>query len=101
MRNSIFDFPHTCPKINKAIDECSSKIYNHLYDIIIKELEMDINVKKIKEWSEIIYDDIEDCFETVRETNENMREEAEKQLKSLKDELEDTIDKLKNLEVDI
>ena len=40
-------------------------------------------------WESIIYDSAENCFEGVRKTNEDMRKEAEYQIENLIDELEE------------
>ncbi len=45
-----------------------------------------------------MYDDISDCFESVRQTNEEMREEANRQITDLEDELSNAKDEIKSLE---
>jgi polyhydroxyalkanoate synthesis regulator phasin len=40
-------------------------------------------------WVESIYDSAENCFEKVRETNQDMRKEAEYQIENLIEELEE------------
>jgi gas vesicle protein len=100
-RRNSFDFPHTCPKIDKAIDSCKDSIESYLIDYISELSPMipDEEVERIaKEWSKQMYDNISDCFESVRQTNEEMREEANRQISSLEDELESTKDEIKNLE---
>ena len=99
IRNS-FDFAHTCPKIDKAIDSCKDTIESYLTDYISEICPMmpDESVSKIaEEWSKQIYDAISDCFESVRRTNEEMRGEANRQISSLEDELENAKDEIKNL----
>ena len=100
-RRNSFDFAHTCPKIDKAIDSCKDRLESYLTDYI-KELSPmipDAEVERIaKDWSKEMYDDISDCFESVRQTKEEMREEANRQIASLEDELSDAKDEIKSLE---
>jgi gas vesicle protein len=99
-RRNSFDFAHTCPKIDKAIDSCKDRLESYLTDYINEMCPMipDTKVSKIaKEWSTQMYDDISDCFESVRQTNEEMRDEANRQIESLEDELENEKDEVKHL----
>lgn len=100
-RRNSFDFAHTCPKIDKAIDSCKYILESYLTDYITEMCPM-IPKEKIseiaKDWSKQMYDDISDCFENVRQTNEEMRAEANRQIASLEDELENAKDEIKHLE---
>ena len=100
-RRNSFDFAHTCPKIDKAINSCKDRLESYLTDYINEMCPMipDQKVAEIaKDWSEQIYDDISDCFESVRQTNEEMRDEANRQIANLEDELENAKDEIISLE---
>ncbi len=100
-RRRSFDFGHTCPKIDKAIDSCKDTLENYLIDYIneLSPMIPDAEVERIaKEWGKQMYDDISDCFESVRQTNEEMRDEANRQMADLEDELENVKDEIKHLE---
>ena len=95
------DFSYTCPKIDKEIDRVKSTIEDHLEDYI-KQLCPLMSLDTVYElrttWTKEIYDNIESAIETVRETNQDMRNQAEKQINQLNDEvseLKDEISKLK------
>ena|SRR3990167_7348561 len=91
MARSNFDFSHTCPKIDKAIDSAKDGIENRLINII-ESLCPHIPETKVeelaREWAGEIYNDIKDCFESVRETNKDMRKAAEDQINTLADEVD-------------
>lgn len=86
-----FDFPYTCPLIDKEIEYCKNTIENYLTDYIEKlcPLMPEEEIKKIsKQWGKDLYDAISSCFEIIRETNEKIRNEAEKQIDILENEIE-------------
>jgi len=77
-RRNSFDFAHTCPKIDKAIAAAKHTIQSYLKDYINDLCPYIPDEKAIElsnDWGETIYNDISDCFESVRETNEDMRRE--------------------------
>lgn len=84
------DFSHTCPKIDKAISSAKDTIQAYLKDYII-ELSPYVSEDKADElstdWAEQIYNEISDCFELVRETNEDMRKQADSQIDNLEGEV--------------
>ena len=91
MRRCNFDYPNTCPKIDSAIGDAKRIIENFLVDLIaevcpyIPEREL----KKLADDNAAqLYRGLEDAFEEVRTTNEDMRDEADRQIGQLKDELE-------------
>jgi predicted RNase H-like nuclease (RuvC/YqgF family) len=100
-RRSSFNYPHTCPKIDKAIASAKHVIQSHLRDYI-KDLCPYIPDEKAIElsddWGVIIYDNISDCFEIVRETNEDMRREANSRIDRLVDEISDLNEQIEELE---
>lgn len=98
--NSL-NFPHTCSKIDKAIDNCKTILYNQLYDIIkeLSPLIPDNHISRLaSDYSDNLYDKISDCFESVRETNEEMREQADYQIKNLVEKIEELEDIVKQSE---
>lgn len=100
-RRNSFDFAYTCPKIDKAIDRCKDILESYLTDYIceLSPKIPDVEVERIaKEWSKQMYDNISDCFESVRETNEKMRDEANRQIADLEDEISNLKDEVKSLE---
>ena len=100
-RRNSFDFAHTCPKIDKAIAEAKHTIQSYLKDYINDLCPYIPDEKAIElsnNWGETIYNDISDCFENVRETNEDMRKEADSQIDKLADEISDLNEQIKELE---
>jgi gas vesicle protein len=100
-RRSSFDFAHTCPKIDKAIDSCKDTIEDYLSGYIenLSPLIPSNEIERIsKEWSEELYNAISDCFESVRETNEDMRDEANRQISNLEYEIASLKADVKHLE---
>ena len=100
-RRNSFNFAHTCPKIDKAIDSCKDTLESYLTDYIneLSPMIPDAEVERIaKEWSKQMYDAISDCFENVRQTNEEMRDEANRQIADLEDEISNLKDEIKSLE---
>ena len=84
------DYGNTCPKIDKAISEVKNTIFDYVVDLI-KDLCPYIPNEKAdevaKDWADSIYNQISDCFEVVRETNEDMRKQANYQIGCLEDEI--------------
>jgi len=102
-RNS-FDFAHTCPKIDKAIGECKERIEYSLIPIIqsICEHISDEKAEELaKKYADGLYSVVEDCFESVRQTNQEMRDSANKQISNLDDEVENLKDKVKYFEIQL
>ena len=95
------DFSYTCPKIDKEIDRVKSTIEDHLEDYI-KQLcplmSLDTVYELRTNWAKEIYDNIESAIETVRETNQDMRNQAEKQINQLNDEVSDLKEEISKLE---
>jgi len=100
-RNNSLDFPHTCPKIDKAIGECKDILESHLYDYIIAlspYIPESTASKLSKEWSKDVYDSISHCFESVRETNEELRDAANQQISNLEDDIYNLKEEINHLE---
>ena len=100
-RRNYFDFAHTCPKIDKAIDSCKDTLESYLSGYIedlcpyIPQAEVE---RISKDWSKEMYNAISDCFESVRQTNEEMRDEANRQIADFEDEISNLKDEVKYLE---
>jgi chromosome segregation ATPase len=86
------DFSHTCPKIDKAISEAKDTIIDYLKDYIT-DLCPYISDEKAnelsKDWGTDLYDKISGGFEATRETNEDMRKEADRQIDYAEAEIKD------------
>ena len=98
------DFPHTCPKIDRAISEAKNTIIGYLKDCIT-DLCPYISDEKAnelaKDWGTDLYDKISDGFEATRETNEDMRREADYQIKELESEIDDLNSEIIDLEIQL
>ena len=95
------DFSYTCPKIDKEIDRVKSTIEDHLEDYI-KQLcplmSMETVYELRSQWTKEMYDNLESAFETVRETNQDMRNQAEKQINQLNDEVSELKEEISALQ---
>jgi len=93
MSRKNFDYGYTCPDIDKEISNFESTLNDNLIDLISELNPMFSETNKEREyregWAESIYDSAENCFEKVRETNQDMRKEAEYQIENLIEELEE------------
>lgn len=95
------DFSYTCPKIDKEIDRVKSTIEDHLEDYI-KQLcplmSLDTVCELRSQWTKEMYNNLEYAIETVRETNQDMRNQAEKQINQLNDEVSELKEELSTLQ---
>jgi hypothetical protein len=96
-----FDFPYTCPSIDKAIRQAEETISSHIHDLLEEACPLlDLTTIGMRDHinasAKSLYSDIEECFEKVRETNERMRHEAESQLKTLQGEIDNLKYELEN-----
>lgn len=86
-----FYYPHTCPDIDKNIESAKSYLYDNIESMLeeccpmLKDFQ---KVEYIKSWVGNIYRDMEDIFEGVRTTNQDMRSEADRQISALEEEIE-------------
>jgi DNA-binding FrmR family transcriptional regulator len=101
MRRVYFDYPNTCPQIDKQIGAVRDEIFNFLNGLL-KEACPLLDDKTLHEVADqnanLLYERIEDCFEVTRETNEKMRREAEKQIDALQSELTDLEHELQDIQ---
>lgn len=89
-----FDYPNTCPAIDRYIKEAKENIENQLKDIVYQLSPLFYEVENqrdsiVKTWAEEIYSDLESIFEDVRSTNSDMRESAESQIEQLERRISD------------
>jgi len=85
-----FNYGYTCPNIDKEIEAAKQNIRDNIEEIVEEccpLLTDDPLAQFASRWADEIYNGIESCFEIVRETNENMRTEAERQIGNLEDEI--------------
>lgn len=92
-KRAIFDYANTCPQIDRALKEAEAELSN-VMDTLLGEAcplltggfhRRDILI----DWSKRGFEAVEQAFEEVRSTNEDMRRAAESQIESLADELSD------------
>lgn len=100
MRRIAFDFPNTCPRIDKQINEAKDVIYKFLESLLEEAcplLSPETLQRIASENADDLCRDLEDCFEATRSTNEEMRRAADRQISELHDEvanLEAQVDRL-------
>jgi len=100
------NFYQTCPTIDQGIAECKDIIENYLDDMvndINPEFYSDEKGKNknnvVESFKDMIYNDIEHIFESVRETNVQMREVADEQIRNLEYEVEEMSSELEDLKI--
>ena len=104
MRGVDFDYPNTCPKIDKAIKSAKGVIEQFLERLLEDAcplLPPDVMRRLAEENAESLYSDLEDAFESVRSENESMRREADSQIRELKREMSDLESKASALEGEV
>ena len=100
-RSKSFDYPHTCPTIDKEIDRCKSSLEDGISDIIIDVcpyIPSEVLAKISREKSSQLFESISNYFETVRESNQDIRGEACRKIDSLISEIEDLKSVIQDLE---
>ena len=83
-----FDYPYTCPKIDKNITEFKDQLYQHIDNLIsdhnelfYEQLDKTKQLEKyIQQYVDNLYNDVEQIFETVRSSNSDIRDAAEYQI---------------------
>ena len=97
MRFVFFDYPNTCPKIDKEIDKAKGVIQSGIENLLEQACPFmswpDVQ-RHATDFAEDIYSELQSCFETVRSTNEDMRSAADSQI-------EDLIEEVRNLEYEL
>lgn len=100
---STFDYPYTCPDINKNIEYIQCTIENFLQYLIDDYKDNGVNEDlSVKQLSKDLYSDIEQYIEEIRSSNQSIRDAAEKQIQDIENEKFDLeLDlKDKNKEID-
>jgi vacuolar-type H+-ATPase subunit I/STV1 len=96
-----FDYSYTCPKIDKEINSVKSTIGSFLKDYIERlcPLMSSSTVLELSnDWTEELYESLESAFETVRETNSDIRAAAENQIDKLEERISEMEDEIEALE---
>ena len=83
-----FDYPYTCPKIDKNITEFKDQLYQHIDSLIsdhnelfYEQLDKTKQLEKyIQQYVDNLYNDVEQIFETIRSSNSDIRDAAEYQI---------------------
>ena len=83
-----FNYPYTCPKIDKNITEFKDQLYQHIDNLIsdhnelfYEQLDKTKQLEKyIQQYVDNLYNDVEQIFETVRTSNSDIRDAAEYQI---------------------
>ena len=90
MSNAEFNFPNTCPKIDRALTEVEQGLEKAISDLLEEACPfldsrslIRISEEKVKDFMKLV----SPGFETVRELNSEMRYAAEVQIESLFEEL--------------
>lgn len=97
-----FDYAYTCPKINKAISQAKDLLAAEIEDILSEAcplLEVSTRQHAAVNYAETVYNRIEDLFESVRSTNEDMRKEADHQIGKLETALAEARSEILQLEL--
>jgi hypothetical protein len=104
MRRVNFDYPNTCPRIDKQIASAKSVMHRFVESLLEEAcplLSSETLRRLASENADILYRDLEDCFEAVRSTNEEMRAEAVRQISELHDEVIDLKAEVDRLEREV
>lgn len=91
MTRVTFDYPHTCPKIDRAIVGAKAVIEEFLCDFLEEASPFIPKTERKRlaaDYAASLYSNLEDAFEEVRNTNEDMRREAESQIANLAEQLD-------------
>lgn len=101
------NFYQTCPTIDQGIAECKDIIEKYLDDLVNDVNPEFYSAEKGKDKNKIVesvrdmlYNDIEHIFESVRETNVKMREVADEQIRELEYEAEELSCELEDLKIE-
>lgn len=89
-RNINFDYPDTCPKIDKVLWNIEGKLHAFVTELLVEVcpyLTTDIVRQLADEHSGYIQSMIDDEVESLRNLNADMRAEADAQIGILKEEI--------------
>lgn len=99
-----FDYPWTCPDIDRQISSIKEElicILDDAYQDACPLLESGQRRGLAEKEGSLAYDRIEDYIEEIRATNEKMRKAAEKQIEALTDEIANLESELKQAQAAI
>ena len=97
-----FDYGYTCGTIDQEIDNAKSVISNNLEELINEITEWDNeSAGKVNDYTKWIYNELQQCFEIARGSNQDMRVEAENQIDRLEDEVSELDHKVYEYEQEI
>jgi DNA repair exonuclease SbcCD ATPase subunit len=92
VRRISFDYPNTCPKVDKHISGAESVIRTFVEGLLEEACPL-LSSRSISDLSDEraknLYSDLEPIFEGVRESNSEMRSEAERQIEDLQERIAD------------
>lgn len=100
-----FNYPNTCPTIDKNISEFEHVLHNEV-EVIIRELcpviseefsYTSVYKRLVENYVDNLYSQAQPIFENVRTCNSDMREEINHVIDSFVDEIEELQDEIKNL----
>ena len=84
------DHGFPCPSLDKLIDEAKGIIHEHVTGIVLEnnpyleEYDLPVSIKTyIKDASDVMYEALEDVFESCRGINEDIRSCADRQIDDL------------------
>ena len=99
------DFGHTCPDIDKEIENIKEMFYSSIEGLLQQYNGVELSESDIKDiandYKYNLYYDVEHCFEGVRRTNEQMRKEADCQIDNLSQEVNNLNNNIEDLTNDI
>lgn len=85
-----FDYPYTCPDIDRAIGNIQDTLDAFMRDLLSDAcplLSDDANKVAAEKFAKSLYKNIESDIEKVREANADIRKAAERQVSDLEDEI--------------
>lgn len=108
MRKYSLNHGYTCPDIDSSIADAKDVLRDYMVDVLVELnplVEGCLNSPHIKQWLDdtvkSFYSGLEDVFEGVRSTNEELRSSAEHQIVELVSELEEAEATIQQLESEL
>lgn len=99
-----FDYPYTCPTIDRHIKDAKDNIQSILDSLISDICPMiptEVREQIAQDHANKMYGDLEDIFEGVRDTNHQMRRAAEHQVSELESEVSDLLMQVTDLQTQL
>jgi len=84
-----FKYPYTCPEIDRKIGEARGELISAMSQVFKDYGVKGASFRDAQEAGEELFSVVSDVFEGARQSNENMRTEADKQIKEMDQELID------------